>query len=84
MHWFNQQALLLKKMEPTDQLTRMDLNKLELWVRVYKLLVGFMNEKVATAIGNYIGTFVKVVPLTVGISAWSDYLRIKVRMDVDT
>ncbi|KAK9167186.1 hypothetical protein Scep_002377 [Stephania cephalantha] len=63
---FNQQILLLKRMEPTDELSNLEMYEMEIWVRVYKLLVGFMNEKVANVIGNYLGSFVRVDPKTVG------------------
>ncbi|KAK9113586.1 hypothetical protein Syun_020383 [Stephania yunnanensis] len=59
---FNQQALLLKRMEVIDQLASLELVELEMWVRVHKLPVGFMNENIAKVIGNHIGSFVEVDP----------------------
>ncbi|KAK9138074.1 hypothetical protein Sjap_008668 [Stephania japonica] len=56
---FNRQALLLKQMKLLDRLGSMDMNGMEIWVQIYKLPMGFMNEKVVEQIGNGIEKNVK-------------------------
>lgn len=59
---FNQQVLLLKKLEENDQLHKLKLNELIIWVQVYDLPIGFNSEIIHKSIGNYVGRFVMSDP----------------------
>ncbi|KAJ8758931.1 hypothetical protein K2173_002710 [Erythroxylum novogranatense] len=79
---FDNQLLLLKTFCSTDQPESMPLYKADMWVQVHKLPVGFMSEKVAQTIGNFLGAFVKSDPNNFS-DIWRSYMRIRVAVDVN-
>lgn len=49
---FNQQVLLIKKLEIDEQLANVKLSKLYIWVQVFNLPIGFNSEFILKSIGN--------------------------------
>lgn len=78
---FNQQVLLLKKLEGDDQLQNIRLSDLFIWIQVYDLPIGFNSEIIHKSIGNYVGKFLEFDPKNFQ-GLWRNYLRIKVAIDV--
>lgn len=79
---FNQQVLLLKKLEEDDQLANMKLSELFIWLQVYDLPVGFNSEYIHKAIGNYVGKFLGTDPKNFQ-GLCKNYIRIKVGIDIN-
>ena len=55
---FEQHHLLFHRLEANAQPIKLSLFHLDLWAQVYDMPVGFMSEKIARRIGDYVGTFV--------------------------
>lgn len=79
---FNRRALIMRRMKEGENPRSVDLNALDLWVQVYDLRVGFMNERILTEVGNSIGKFVASCP-TNFTGAWREYFRVRVTIDVN-
>lgn len=56
---YNCKALAIARMKEGDIPRGVSLNKLDLWVQIHELRVGFMTEKVIQEVGNYIGEYVE-------------------------
>lgn len=78
---FNEQALLLKKLDIGEQLKDIRLTEMFIWVQIYDLPIGFNSECILKSIGNFVGKFVEVDPKNFQ-GLMRDYLRIKVAFDV--
>lgn len=78
---FNQQTLIVKKLEADEQLANVKLFEISMWVQVYELPFGFKSEFILKSIGNYVGTFVKSDSKNFE-GMWRNYLRILVSVDV--
>lgn len=78
---FNRKTLLISRMKEGDVPRSIILNKVELWVQIHDLRVGFMTERVVKEVGNYIGTFVESCSRNF-TGMWKEYLRVRVSLDV--
>lgn len=78
---FNQQVLLVKKLEGNEQLSEIKFSDLYIWVQIYDLPIGFNSEFIFKSIGNYVGKFLASDSKNVN-SLWKNYQRIKVALDV--
>lgn len=56
---FGRFQLVIERLKEGDNPQTTDLNKLDLWIQLHSMTAGFMSERVARDIGNYIGTFVE-------------------------
>lgn len=54
---FNQQVLLIKKLDGEEQLSELKISELYIWLQVYDLPIGFHSEAIYKSIGNYVGRF---------------------------
>ena len=54
---FEQNHFLCMRLKDGEQPTKIPLFMVDFWVQVHDLPCGFMSEKVAIQVGNYIGTF---------------------------
>ncbi|XP_031091031.1 uncharacterized protein LOC115996027 [Ipomoea triloba] len=54
---FDQNLVLLRRVVNGEDPMVVPLNKAAFWVQVHKLPTGFMSEKVAMVVGNYVGEF---------------------------
>jgi hypothetical protein len=74
-------SLVLEKLQIGVPLKDIQLNHMNLWVRVYNLPTGMMKEKVGMGLGNYIGEFLEYDGNN-NSSFWREYMRLKVRFDI--
>lgn len=79
---FNNEALMVRRLEMGEQLSDIRLNELYIWVQIHELPVGFNSEFVLRSIGNYIGKFLMVDPKNFQ-SIWRQFVRIKVAINVN-
>lgn len=59
---FNNQVLMLKKMEEGVQLSEIKLSEIYIWMQVYDLPIGFNSEFILKSIGNHVGKFIDSDP----------------------
>lgn len=59
---FNQQVLIIKKLNMNEQLKDVNLSELYIWVQVHDVPIGFNSEHVMKSIGNYVGRFLESDP----------------------
>lgn len=78
---FEQSLLVLHKLAENEDPHMIQLNKVDIWVQIYNLLMGMVTEKIIQGIGNYVGTVVKMDPLNMS-GAWKPYVRVRVTMDI--
>lgn len=78
---FNQNILLIKRLEPDEQASSIKLSQLHIWVQVYDLPMGFRVDSVYRSIGDFIGTFIQSDPTDIATSG-RNFLRIKVALYV--
>lgn len=79
---FNQQVLLVKKLEGDEQLSELKISELFIWLQIYDLPIGFHSEVILKSIGNYVGKFLSSDPKNLN-GVWRNYQRIKVAIDVN-
>lgn len=78
---FNQQVLLIKKLNIDEQLKDIKLTEIYIRVQVYDLPIGFNSEFILKSIGNYVGRFLESDSRNFQ-GMCINYLRIKVAIDV--
>lgn len=74
---------MLKRLKEGDNPRTMEINNIDLWVQLPDMHAGFMSQRVATDIGNYIGTYVDGDPNNF-VGVWREFLRIRVSIAIDT
>ncbi|KAM6592919.1 hypothetical protein CsatA_000622 [Cannabis sativa] len=79
---FDRAPLIMERVSHGVNPITIPLNKIELWVQLHNLSIGFMSEKVIRGVGNYIGTFIKSDPNNFS-RVWRDYLRIRVKIPLE-
>lgn len=55
--------------------------KVDLWVQMHDLPIGYMSEIVGKQLGNFLGTFIQYDPNN-NSSIWREFMRLRVRIDV--
>jgi len=78
---YDSHSLVLEKLQIGVLLKDIQLNYMNLRVRVYDLPTGMMKEKVRMGLGNYIGEFLEYDGNN-NSSLWREYMRLKVRFDI--
>lgn len=78
---FNQQVLLVKRLDVDEQLKDVKLTELFIWVQVYDVPIGFHSEYVMKSVGNYVGRFMESDPRNLQRMS-RNFLRIKVALDI--
>lgn len=78
---FEQSLLVLRRLKPSESPFEVPLTQTEFWVQAHKLPAGFFTEKIAKAIGNSLGTFVRADKKNFD-GTWKTFLRVRVLMDV--
>ncbi|KAM0866035.1 hypothetical protein ACQ4PT_042909 [Festuca glaucescens] len=73
--------LVVEEFVPEKSLDDYAFSTFPIWVRIFKLPLGRMNQEIGEAIGNEIGVFVEAEVGENG-TAVGEYLRIKVRLNV--
>jgi len=79
---FRGNAVLLEEYDGITKPSIVKFKDLSIWVRVYDLPTGFRTENIGRQIGNKIGHFLKV-DLNDETNGWRDYLRIRIKLDVE-
>lgn len=59
---FNQNQLIFHHLKHGEDPRAVHLYKLDLWVQIYDLKIGFMSDRVVKDIANYIGELVETDP----------------------
>ncbi|KAJ8754033.1 hypothetical protein K2173_001931 [Erythroxylum novogranatense] len=78
---YQQQILLLRRLQPMENPRQVELVRLELWVQIHNIPSGFMSEKLAVDAGNYIGEYLESDSRNSSL-IWRDFMRIRVLMDI--
>lgn len=78
---FNKHLLLMKRLEPDEQLTTVPLIEMSIWVQLHELPIGFMFEKVCQQIGSFIGKFIESDTKNFD-GVWKSYLQVRVMIDI--
>lgn len=78
---FNRKALIIERMQDGDHPRSMKLDKLNLWVQIYDLPIGFMTERVVKEVGNFIGEYGESCGRNFS-GGWKEYLRVRVQIDL--
>lgn len=60
-----------------DNPRTVEIKKIDLWVQLHGMNSGFMSQRVATDIGNYIGKYDDGDPNNF-VGVWREFLRIRV------
>ncbi|MCH93259.1 hypothetical protein A2U01_0014207, partial [Trifolium medium] len=78
---FDNNMLVLERVQLGMQIEHIPLFHVMLWVQVHNLPLGLMKERFGTQLANYIGEFVEYDKNN-NTSFWRQYMRIRVRIDV--
>jgi hypothetical protein len=78
---FNNQMLIMERVQLGVQIENIPLHHVDFWVQVHNLPMGLMAERVGKTLANYIGSFVEYDKNNKG-SFWREYMRIRVRVDI--
>jgi 14-3-3 protein epsilon len=78
---FNNQMLIVERVQLGVQIENIPLNHVDFWVQVHNLPTGLMAERVGKTLANFIGSFVEYDKNNKG-SFWREYMRIRVRVDI--
>lgn len=78
---FRGHAVLLEEYDGITKPSKVRFKYLATWVRIYDLPTGFRTMNIGQ-LGNKIGDFLKV-DLDDNTSRWRDFLRIRVKLDVE-
>lgn len=79
---FRGYAVLLEEYDGITKPSKVKFKNMVAWVRIYDLPTGFRTKNIGRQLGNKIGEFLKV-DLDEDINGWMDFLRIKVKLDVE-
>ncbi|XP_021303063.1 uncharacterized protein LOC8083790 [Sorghum bicolor] len=79
---FRGHAVLLEEYDGITKPSKVRFKYLATWVRIYDLPTGFRTKNIGRQLGNKIGDFLKV-DLDDITSGWRDFLRIRVKLDVE-
>jgi len=80
---FEQNLLILSKIQPDIPPIAMPLDTAEFWVQLHDLPLGFFSERAAKAIGNFIGEYVCIDEAAFH-GWWKSFIRIRVRININT
>lgn len=78
---FENQLLILHKLNPGDIPSSIPLVLVDFWIQVYDLPLGYMSMTIGKQIGDFIGKFVEYDDNN-NSTLWRNYMRIKVSVDV--
>ncbi|XP_074346858.1 uncharacterized protein LOC141685666 [Apium graveolens] len=78
---FEQNMLVYKQADETEDLHSIELNEIEMWVQVHEVPKGFISENIMKNVGMYVGKYVKSDPTNFD-NTWKSYVRIRVILDI--
>ncbi|XBI27962.1 hypothetical protein VPH35_052301 [Triticum aestivum] len=79
---FDKELVVVEDYDPGKRIEDYDFNEIPIWVRIFNLPLGMMNEDSTEEMGNIIGRFVEVDAGEDG-RAIGKFLRVKVRMNIE-
>ncbi|KAI5012658.1 hypothetical protein ZWY2020_024924 [Hordeum vulgare] len=79
---FDKDLVVVEEYVPSKRLEDYEFNDIPIWLHVFKLPLGMMNEESAEEIGNIIGKFVEADSGVYG-NAIEMFMRIKIKMKID-
>lgn len=71
----------MKTFKDGDVPSRILLNDMDIWVRLYDVPIGYINKSMAKLVGNYIGIFIAYDTKNIR-EIRKDYMRVRVKIDV--
>jgi hypothetical protein len=78
---FDKDLLVLEEFDASKTIDEYRFDTIPIWVRVFKILLGDMDQDTGELIGNQIGDFIEMDGLVDGMAV-GQFLRIKVRMSI--
>lgn len=78
---FEQNLLILKRLEPNVSPLEADLTSTEFWIQAHNVPANFITEKVATVIGSSLGELMAVDHKNFD-GTWKQFLRVRVLIDI--
>lgn len=78
---FENNMLVLKRLGHMENPQEVNLNMAEMWIQAHNLPNDFFTEKVAAAIGQTLGTFVKADKKNFE-GSWKSFLRMRLQIDI--
>ena len=79
---FRGNAVLLEEYDGITKPSKVKFKSVAMWARIYDLPTGFRTKNIGHQLGDKIGEFLKV-ELDDDINGWRDYLRIKVKLNLE-
>ncbi|XP_060959153.1 uncharacterized protein LOC133030431 [Cannabis sativa] len=79
---YDRKPFIFTRLKEGDNPRLVEINQMDMWVQLHNLQPGNMTLSVITALGNFIGTFIESDPNNF-VGVWRDFLRIRVRINVD-
>ncbi|XP_019198404.1 PREDICTED: uncharacterized protein LOC109192285 [Ipomoea nil] len=77
---FEQSLLLLQRVEQNESPFDICLNYDEFWVQAHNFPMSLQNRKMAEAIGNFVGEFIKLDTINMN-GLWKPFMRVRARLD---
>lgn len=78
---FDNIMLVLATIPQGENPVKVPLVFVNIWIQIYELPFGFMNETVGKQLGNFFGEFI-MYDHKDDSSLWRDYMRVKIKLDV--
>ncbi|GMJ05091.1 hypothetical protein HRI_004178300 [Hibiscus trionum] len=78
---FNSHLLILHRLSPGEDPAVVPLDKVKFWVLIHNVSHGFVSERVASSIGNFLGSFLEYDSMAVSLG-YKGIMRIRVVMDI--
>lgn len=81
--FFDRNLLVLEALEENQRTVDLEFKKVDFWLRILNLPIGYRNEMVARKIGNNIGEFLEM-DKGENRGMWGNNIRIKVKLDISS
>lgn len=78
---FENYTLICRRLGAEDVPEQVSLYFLDIWAQIYGLPCGYMSERIASLIGDHLGSFISNDPSNF-LGGWINFLRIRVSIDV--
>lgn len=79
---FGRFHLVFQRLKNGDDPRKVEIKHIDLWVQLHGMNAGFMSQRVAKDIGNYLGSYLEGDPNNF-IGVWREFLRIRVSILLD-
>ncbi|KAL6342463.1 hypothetical protein AAG906_011153 [Vitis piasezkii] len=79
--FLTERFIRLNEMSQGDNLDKVDLNELAMWIQLHDLPAGWWSDSIARKIGSRLGEFLESDPNNY-LGARKDYMRIRIKFDV--